>query len=257
MRKFVMLVLLSNLFLTTLVPAALTRSDLVEPSGTISGLVQTVTLTPSKDNTLYENPNGALSNGSGDYIFVGRTAAAGGGLVRRGLVQFDLTPIIPPASTIVSATLTMTMSKTISGPTDVSLHRVTADWGAGASDALGEEGAGTAAQPNDATWLHTFFDGALWNTPGGDFVGAVSGRTAVDGNGVYTWQDERMEDDVQRWSFDPNSNYGWILIGDESTTTTAKRFDSTDRGGASGPQLVMQFIPARQVFLPLVANDAK
>lgn len=252
MRRSLILLLLCALFLTPLAPAAFTQSTSRKASGTISGLVQTVTLTATKDNTLYEDPSGALSNGSGNHLFVGRTASGGGALIRRGLVQFDLSPIIPPASTIVSATLTMTMSKTISGPTDVSLHRVTTDWGAGASDAPGAEGAGTAAQPGDATWLHAFFDAALWSTAGGDFIGMVSGTTAVGSEGVYTWRDERMEEDLQRWSFDPASNYGWILIGDESAATTAKRFDASNMSSASGPQLVVQFIPAEQVYLPLI-----
>ena len=41
---------------------------------------ESVALQASRDNTLYEDPDGALSNGSGSYLFVGLTnnsAAAG------------------------------------------------------------------------------------------------------------------------------------------------------------------------------------
>jgi hypothetical protein len=31
-----------------------------------------VQLTPMKDNTLYENSNGSLSNGAGDHFFAGK-----------------------------------------------------------------------------------------------------------------------------------------------------------------------------------------
>ena len=33
----------------------------------------TITINPSKDNTLYETSTQALSNGAGDFIFAGRT----------------------------------------------------------------------------------------------------------------------------------------------------------------------------------------
>ena len=42
-----------------------------------------VTFTPAKDNTLYENLAGGLSNGAGQWFFAGRTANS---LIRRGLL---------------------------------------------------------------------------------------------------------------------------------------------------------------------------
>ena len=35
-------------------------------------LLATVTLLPTADNTLFENSDGSLSNGAGDFFFVGR-----------------------------------------------------------------------------------------------------------------------------------------------------------------------------------------
>ncbi|MCP4246795.1 MAG: hypothetical protein GY778_07075, partial [bacterium] len=43
----------------------------------------------AKDNTLYEDSLGALSNGAGIYLFTGRTDVAANGKLRRGLVAFD------------------------------------------------------------------------------------------------------------------------------------------------------------------------
>jgi len=47
-----------------------------------------VTFTPSKDNTPYQDPNGLLSNGTGDGLFVGQNAD--GDFIRRALLAFDL-----------------------------------------------------------------------------------------------------------------------------------------------------------------------
>ena len=39
-----------------------------------SSFANVINLTSSKDNTLYEDPTGSLSNGAGDAMFVGKTA---------------------------------------------------------------------------------------------------------------------------------------------------------------------------------------
>jgi hypothetical protein len=39
---------------------------------------------------------------------------------------------------------------------------------------------------------------------------------------------EKMAADVTEWLNQPDSNFGWILIGDESTMPTAKRFASRE-----------------------------
>ena len=44
-----------------------------------------------KDNTLYEDPDGSLSNGQGNYFFAGQTAQEGeGAALRRSVIAFDL-----------------------------------------------------------------------------------------------------------------------------------------------------------------------
>ena len=53
-------------------------------------------LIASRDNTLYENGGGALSNGSGNYLFAGNTNGQG---LRRALVHFDVAGGIPAGST--------------------------------------------------------------------------------------------------------------------------------------------------------------
>ncbi|HYC76027.1 MAG TPA: hypothetical protein VEI02_00225, partial [Planctomycetota bacterium] len=54
---------------------------------------QTAALVPSHDNTLFEDPNGALSNGAGPHFYVGRVGFSGGQLLRRGLLRFDVASV--------------------------------------------------------------------------------------------------------------------------------------------------------------------
>jgi hypothetical protein len=50
--------------------------------------------------------------------------------------------------------------------------------------------------------------------------------------------------DVQAWADAPGENYGWILIGDETSSTTVKRFDSRESSEeALRPILTVEYIP--------------
>jgi hypothetical protein len=207
--------------------------------GVISATAQTVTIGPSKDNTLYESVDGFSSNGSGQYFFSGTIATND---LRRGLIAFDVAAAVPAGATITSASLRLNMSRTIASAAPASLHRLRADWGEGASDALGEEGAGTVAAAGDATWLHRFWDTQFWSTPGGDFDATASATTSVGAAGPYVWSGPGLTADVQSWLDNPATNYGWILITDESRFPTAKRFDTRENPIAGNrPQLTIQY----------------
>jgi len=219
-----------------------------------------VELRPAKDNTLYERSD-ALSNGAGIGLFAGRT---GEGQIVRAVMAFDLRGI-PAGSTIeeVSLTLRQTNSNNnIPGARTISLHRLAKDWGEGTSNGnLGEGGggAGGPATSGDATWLHTFFDTELWDQPGGDFSADVSGSAEVAANGDYVWRSASMITDVQGWVDHPESNFGWLLQGDETSVATAKRFGSRESG--SPPVLLVRFTPApdgqpltQAVYFPQFAN---
>ncbi|NOX59181.1 MAG: multicopper oxidase family protein [Planctomycetes bacterium] len=214
-----------------------------------SGLAQAavVNLSPVKDTTLYGESD-TLSNGSGAHFFSGST---GGGNVRRGLLAFDIAGSIPAGSTINSASLTLSMSRSQGSTEFVSLHRLLTDWGEGTSNAPGNEGGGTTAADNDATWRYTFFVSAnppsspAWSSLGGDFVGSSSAFTTVIGIGFYTWgSTTTMESDVQGWLDSPASSLGWILIGNEKASFSAKRFDSRNHATSSvRPVLTIDFTP--------------
>lgn len=211
--------------------------------GVASAAADVVDLSPTRDNTLYESSTGSLSNGAGATFFVGRTNFSDS--VRRALLAFDVAGEVPVGSTITAVTLTLNMSKTISGPQTLTLHRVLSDWGEGGSVAGSGGGGGVSADTGDATWIHTFFDSSLWAAPGGDFESAESASRVVDSIGVYSWQTTtQLVADVQAWLDDPQSNLGWIIFGNEASSPSAKRFNSREHP-ASGtrPLLTVEFSP--------------
>lgn len=192
--------------------------------------VQTALLPAAKDNTLYQHFSGALSNGSGQGLFVGKTS---GGSDRRALIAFDVAGNLPPGSSIQSAELRLNMDMTIAGIVNVSLHTASQDWGEGASSAGGGGfanggGGGAPAQQGDATWLHSFFNTTSWTTPGGDFNGTPSATTPVNQGGTYAWSSAQMVSDVQGWLNTPSTNFGWLLKGPNLVTPEAKRFRSRE-----------------------------
>lgn len=209
-------------------------------------------LVADRDNTLYEDGAGGLSNGAGSYIFAGNTLVNG---VRRGLLRFDAGGV-PAGATITGARLWLSMSMTGSGPQDVDLFPVAMDWGEGASAAGGNEGGGAAAEPGDATWLHTFYDTDFWSVPGGDFALKASATATVDGPGVYTWgSTDAMVAVVQGWVDDPASNFGWILVGNEADLRTTKRFGSRDNPDpAQRPVLCVDFAQQPAVEIPTLGR---
>ncbi|MEO8447767.1 MAG: DNRLRE domain-containing protein [bacterium] len=186
----------------------------------------TVTVTSSKDNTLYDFPGSTISNGAGNYFFAGKTA---GDVIRRGVISFDINSVIPPCAVIQSVSLKLHMSKTISGINPVQLRKITSDWGEGTSAAVGEEGQGAQAEENDATWMTTFYDTQFWINAGGDFSNTLSASANVNGIGFYTWgSNAQLVSDVQGWINGSASNYGWLVLGDESTFPSIKRFDTKE-----------------------------
>jgi hypothetical protein len=196
------------------------------------------TLFPAKDNTLFQPVGTEVSSGSGPDLYVGRTAFNGS---RRAVMSFDLAPI-PSSATINSVTLNFRVTRTPQGghQEDVTLRRLTADWGEGASAADG--GDGDPAQPGDATWMHRFYPDTSWASEGGDFVAAISATRHLAGNGTYSFTSATMAADVQGWLSNPSSNFGWIMIGDEGVTQTARRLASRENPDITlRPQLVVTY----------------
>jgi spore coat protein A len=199
-----------------------------------------LTFTPSKDNTLYIDPEGTTSNGQGATMYLGRTANAA---TRRALIAFNL-GFIPAGSTVTQVTLTLHMTRTRAGSTPVSLHRVLADWGEGNSNAGIPGGNGTTAMPGDATWLHRFYPSTFWTAQGGDFAPSASATTSVGGEGTYSWSSATMITDIQAWVDNPAGNFGWMLRGTETGSTTTKQFETSESNTSTlVPTLRVTFTP--------------
>jgi hypothetical protein len=199
----------------------------------------TVTLEPVRDNTLFEDPDGTLSSGAGDFLFAGRTSR---GSLRRALVAFDIAGAIPTGVTIASAELTVHLTRGSGGPQPVGLHAVLADWGEGSSDA-DDIGLGVPAEIGDATWQHTFFDTDSWIMPGGDFLIAPSATTDLEETGYFTWDSTpELVADVQAWLDHPESNFGWLIRGNEEEFGTAKLIGARENADpALRPLLTVEY----------------
>jgi hypothetical protein len=216
-----------------------------------------IQLLPSKDNTLIQQGSATsqLSNGQGD-VFVGRTNQDGQGpptiSIRRGLIAFDMAGSIPAGAMITAVSLTIRDVMGLNGDPIVQLRRVLQDWGEGSSFMNGAMG--VPAANGDATWLYRVFNTAnptaspAWSTPGGDFSSTISGATTISddlgGGQLFTWSsasNPQMINDVQNWLDNPNSNFGWLLLGNESAGMTVKRFNSGET--ATPPRLEVTFTP--------------
>ncbi len=203
----------SAAFLLAITPLAVAQTTVVVPC--------------AADGTLYESPTGSLANGSGTGMFVGLNAT---GLIRRAVLRFNVAAHVPAGAEIVSAQLNLTSSQTtVVGPTPITGHRLQAVWGEGGSVASGNGGGGAAAQTNDATWLHTFFPGATWTTPGGDFAATATLTASMPAFGSFSSDlSAATTADVQSWLDAPAANFGWVLRADEIQPQSAHRLNSRE-----------------------------
>jgi len=182
-----------------------------------------------------------LANGAGQYTFTGLTAVE---TRRRTVLAFDVAGSIPAGVTVTDATVVLTLSRAFS--TDafpVELHRVTTDWSEGSSNPAGEEGGGTDSERGDSTWLHTNYGDFFWTNPGGDFDPAVSAVTDVGGTLIgYSWGGPGLIADVQDMLDNPANNFGWLVLGEEVTLGSTKRFGSREAPLARNrPRLIVTF----------------
>lgn len=212
---------------------------------------ETITLNATKDNSMFEEGS-ELSNGAGRFLFAGTTADRNNGARRRALLAFEDLTGLGQNPSVTNAELTLFMSKTISGSLNVSLHRALADWGEAGSDARGPEGTGIEGENGDVTWTQAMIGGDLWSSPGGDYVAEASSTASVDVEGqFYTFPSTpELIADIELWAANPDQNYGWVLLGDESAGTgTAKRFNSREHDNTSRrPMLAMTYIAGEAPF---------
>jgi spore coat protein A len=207
-----------------------------------------VIINPIQDNAIADgvDPGSAEdfkdnSSGACEYLFAGTT---NDGFKRRALLRFDIAGSVAPGSTINSATLTLTVSRSGGNvPATMTLSPLSRNWGEGTAT-CGPRGGGQgdSAGAGDATWLESEFGSVTWTTPGGDF-GATSASAIVGtGNGDQgVWSSATMVAELQNALDAPATDFGWILIGDEASSPTSRRFSS--REGTTPPTLLIDFEP--------------
>ena len=184
-----------------------------------------VVLDAIADNTIFEDSS--LSNGKGNFIFAGNINHATE-RIRRGLIKFDIASSLPAGAQVTSVTLSLHLFKIPpSNPNvDISLHRTLNDWGEGESNS-GGGGRGYPAQPGDTTWIYKKYDTERWDKEGGDFSSDASATITVgDERKAYSWSSKGMVADVKAWLANPSSNFGWFLLGIETSQQTARGFGS-------------------------------
>ncbi|HEX6884011.1 MAG TPA: IPTL-CTERM sorting domain-containing protein [Planctomycetota bacterium] len=233
---------------------------------------QVVQVLPAKDNTLFQPDTlGERSSALGPQVYAGRVGGVGGAVgLRRAVLAFDVASSVPPGSTVLAATLTITCSHVPVFDRNTTrthrLRRATSDWGEGTSDAGVNNGTGAAPTPGDATWSHTAFPSSFWSSPGGDFVGTVSSSVGVTNTGTYVFPSTpQLVADVQAMLDNPSGNFGWVLSGEEAVSGAARAFDSREAPayplyGGVAPVLAVTYVqgvptlgPASLVLLALLA----
>lgn len=218
-------------------------SALAATAGAAICRADTVAIVATRDNTLYQSPDGSTSNGKGPGVYAGVTFS---GAEHRALVMFDLPPHVPAGSHVTATSLRMSVTRAQASPTPARLHRLLASWGEGNSNADLPGGQGAPAAVNDATWLHRFYPDTLWTSPGGDLVAGASATTTVGGTGDYIWSGTPgLLADVQRWVDAPDQNHGWLIISELAfEARSARRFASREHPTAAlRPLLTVEFTP--------------
>ncbi|MCB1197943.1 MAG: DNRLRE domain-containing protein [Deltaproteobacteria bacterium] len=197
-------------------------------------------LYPQKDNTLYENATGSVSNGEGSVLIVGRTNE-GSTYLRRAVLMFDIASDVPAGATITNAILRLSTKRVASNTArTIDLYRIESNWDQGTSSINNNAGQGDASTTGDATWIHGLYNTVMWTTAGGDYnATSLASVDVTSANNSYEWTSNDLIADVQDMLDNPSTNYGWILIGDESTSKSAKIFSSLE--GTSAPELELEF----------------
>ncbi len=235
----------------------LTLSLLLVLSQITHAQIDSMKFVPSKDNSIYSEDTLA-SNGKGFYIFAGKTL---NGTSRRALMKFDFS-IFPANVQVQSVKLELAVTGGSANSTSTynfSLHKLSKDWGEGNSSG---SGLGAPAMTNDATWKYTFYPSNNWTNRGGDFVPSPSITSSITftpfplNYGVLS--NVGMKADVINWLSNPSNNFGWIMIGDESTPGSAMKFASKDGNFYPKPTLTIFYtLPTTDKVLINEVNPQK
>ncbi len=216
------------------------------PDGGIYKIVEALvstTINPVKDNSIYADFT-SNSNAIGS-LYAGNN---GNSQPRRALLAFDVANNVPSGATVTSAVLNLHLNQSASpNNATLSIYPLNQNWGEGSSTQSGTGGKGEAATTGDATWLDSYYAATSptpWGTAGGSYSPTASASATVGSTlQYYTWSAAQMATDVQSWLTTPASNFGWILLGDETASGTARVFDSREAAANVQPTLQINYNP--------------
>ncbi|MEQ1633287.1 MAG: DNRLRE domain-containing protein, partial [Planctomycetota bacterium] len=190
----------------------------------------------------YQDATGQLTNDAGQNLFLGKN---GFGEIRRSLLKFD-TSALPASALVVEARMQVSVLQSVMidlAPT--SLHRVTAAWTEGLTNAGNPGGQGIQATTGDTTWIYREYTSVRWTNPGGDFDPTPLATAGISFTGTFSiGPSATMNAEVQSW-LAGNPNHGFLLRTDELTVQDARRIGSRQNANANlRPRLVVTYVPA-------------
>lgn len=206
-----------SLFLLAVSSALTLRADLV------------TNVTSTADSYLQQLSPDA-NNGSSTTLIAGTIGFTGNMEIRRGILRFDLSNVIPTGATINSVTLQVTVTKAPFGGANSTfdLVRVLEPW-----------------DEMQVTW-NSRLTGTGWNTAGvlggSDCSASASSSVFISGLGTYVFpSSSALVSDVQAWANSPASNFGWLLVSEnEGTAKTARHFGPHE-DPANAPVLTIHY----------------
>ena len=218
-------------------------------------LAATTSIPADADTTLHENfPGGNF--GARTTLQAG--ASSGATARTRALVSFNVAGAVPPGATIRAARVTFVATDAPPVPLTTQpfeLRRVLSDWREGVQSAAN----GGAAAVNDATWSHHLSPNSAWAAPGGavgtNVAASISAAFAVENSGAYRIESTAsLVADVQAWLDRPESNFGWMLLGqNEAIAQTVRTFASRE-DTARTPVLEVEYTTGTPDFRTIIAG---
>ena len=169
-----------------------------------------------KDAYIKENFN-STNYGTDSKILIGKDSS---GNNLRGLIEFNVSSIA--LSTVLSAKLQINLSYSSSNTNiTIKLYRITSPW-----------------TESETTWTNgTSLQS--WDTAGGDYAEEVDFLQFSNVSALYNFTITNL---VRGWVNGSYSNYGIILISNDSATGNRREIDSSDSGSVSArPKIIIDY----------------
>jgi lysophospholipase L1-like esterase/chitodextrinase len=210
----------------------------VRTATTIGGGTQTLVLRQGLNSYNGTDDNAALdvrgpeNYGGGSDFQVGRHGTTNFDR-SRSLIRFDVSEI-PPAATIVSATLQCySYQRDASTPVDIAAFRVTKHWVEGTKTSYGQQSGSScwnAARLNDLDWSQAGFAAASNSAQNDDpnFDRYATGEDTATVTAINAWYSWDVKRAVEKWRSGEWNNDGLALIALNETVPNKRWFYSSE-----------------------------